>query len=221
MILNSSFEDNLYISYTNKQNEKIFEREIYKYDKLKFFDPYIEDIYIHSAVKFFQSGKYKDAFDDLARLLQILKSIAPVKQSYILLLRGIMQRHLKNYSNALDDLNQSIAIDSNEKNLLYRALIKNELGDKKGAIYELNWLLTSYDYDIEDAYFYRALIKSRYGDKVGALKDLNELINQNIEHTYAYALRSHVYRKLGNIKKSDSDKSKIFDLELYERCKIN
>ena len=220
-MLKSFIEDNLYISYTNKQNVKIFERAHYKFDKLKFFDPYVEDIYIHSAIKFFQSGKYKDAFDDIERILQILKNIAPLKQSYPLFLRGIMHRCLKNCSSALDDFNQSISIDINEENLLYRALIKNELGDKKGAIYELNWLLNKYHYDTDDAYFYRALIKSRFGDKVGALKDLNELINQNIEHTYAYALRSHVYRKLGNIKKSDSDKSKVFDLKLYERCKIN
>ena len=221
MILKNSFEDNLYINYTKIQNKQIFDDTNYNYYKLKYINPCFEDIYIHSAVKYFQSGKYKDAFDDIERILQILKNIAPLKQSYPLFLRGIMHRCLKNCSSALDDFNQSISIDINKENLLYRALIKNELGDKKGAIYELNWLLNKYHYDTEDAYFYRALIKSRYGDKVGALKDLNELINQNIEHTYAYALRSHVYRKLGNTKKSDSDKSKVFDLKLYERCKIN
>ena len=148
-----------------------------------------------------------------------MRSISPVSQSYPLFLRGIFYRDLNQYSDSMEDFNKSIEIDRNQKNLLYRAIVKSELKDIKGAIYELNWLLSEYHYYTDDAYFIRALLKIQYGDKTGAIFDLNKLISQNSENIYAYFVRSKIFRNIGNSQYAKSDEEKVFELQLYERCK--
>ena len=210
----------IYVCYVKKKNAKILNDAYYKKNKNKVFELNLEDLHISSAIKNYRLGKFENAFEDFARLLEILRTISPVSQSYPLFLRGIFYRDLNKYSDSLKDFNKSIEIDRNQKNLLYRAIVKSELGDIKGAIYELNWLLSEYYYDTDHAYFIRACLKSQYGDKIGAILDLNKIICQNSENIDAYFLRSKIFRNIGKIQSAESDERKVFELQIYEKCLI-
>ena len=210
----------IYIAHVKKQNEKILNDAFFLINEEKVFELNIENFYISSAIKNYHLGKFEDACRDFARLLEISEEITPVAQSYILFLLGIFSRDLNKYSDAIDNLNKSIKIERNQENLLYRAIIKTDMGDLKGAMYELNWFLSTYYYDTDDAYFLRALLKSQYGDKNGAISDLNKLICQNSENIDAYFLRSKIFRNMGNLQSAESDEIKVFQLQVYERCKI-
>ena len=210
----------IYFCYVNKQNEQILNDAYCRKNEDKVTELSLEDLHISSAIKNYRLGKFKDAFEDFARLLEILRTISPVAQSYPLFLRGIFNRELNKYSDSIDDFNKSIEIDRNQKNLLYRAIAKSESGDIKGAIYGLNWLLSEYHYDNDHAYFIRACLKSQYGDKIGAILDLNKIICQNSENIDAYFLRSKIYRNIGKLHSAESDERKVFELQIYERCLI-
>jgi len=93
--------------------------------------------------------------------------------------------------------NQVLAISQSADAYFYRAFAKDDLGDKQGAIADLNQAIAINPKDA-DAYNNRGLAKSDLGDKQGAIADYNQAIAINPQYANAYNNRGLAKSDLGD-----------------------
>jgi tetratricopeptide (TPR) repeat protein len=122
------------------------------------------------------------------------------------LIASAIQKESKNdYRGILSDMNQAIAIDSQNSRLYYiRGNAKDDLEDRKGAIDDFNRAIAlAPNYD--KAYNNRGISKSALGDKKGAIEDYSRAIAINPNYDKAYSNRGNAKDDLGDRKGAIED----------------
>ncbi len=128
--------------------------------------------FLELAKKLYDNGDYKQAIDFIDKALD--KDTQNLYQAYNL--RGICNYNLKQYFQALSDLNKSI-------NLIN---IKLSISEKSDVKKELNTLLSN-------TYFNRALVFQELNELDSALNDYSYVINSDKDNKYAYFNKGFIY----------------------------
>ncbi len=134
--------------------------------------------------------------------------------------------NIEKYDEAIITINNGLNIFPNNKILIFsRGVSKNELGDKIGAIIDLNDAIQSKKLDslnLSTAYRFRGIIYSQMDSLKMSLLDFTQAIEFNPKSNLAYASRGDTYRLLKNKEKACKDYRKAADLGLitvYETIK--
>ncbi|MBD1219475.1 MAG: tetratricopeptide repeat protein [Aphanizomenon flos-aquae Clear-A1] len=104
---------------------------------------------------------------------------------------------LKKYREAEAAINKAIELSPRAAFYYNRGLVRNELGDKPGAIDDYN-LAIKINPNLAEAYAGRGIVRNDLGDKQGAIDDYNLAIKINPNYALAYNNRGIVRYDLGD-----------------------
>jgi len=93
--------------------------------------------------------------------------------------------------------NQVLAIRQSADAYFYRAYAKDDLGDKQGAIADLNQAI-AINPQYAEAYYNRGLVKRNLGDNQGAIADYNQAIAINPQDADTFNNRGNAKSDLGD-----------------------
>jgi tetratricopeptide (TPR) repeat protein len=144
----------------------------------------------------FKKGK-QEAINEFTQAIRLRP-----KYLYAYFARAYVYDQLEQYSNAIADYNQVVAIDPQyTEAYLNRGAIKyQQLGDVQGALADYNRAIET-DTTDASAYFNRAALKERaLNDFQGALGDYNKAIQIDPKFVYAYNNRGYLkYSRLKDL----------------------
>jgi tetratricopeptide (TPR) repeat protein/S1-C subfamily serine protease len=106
-------------------------------------------------------------------------------------------RDLKKYKEAEAAINKAIELSPRAAFYYNRGYVRNELGDKPGAIDDYNQAI-KFNPNLAEAYNNRGNARNDLGDKQGAREDYNLAIKINPNNAYAYIGRGVVRADLGD-----------------------
>lgn len=128
--------------------------------------------------------------------------------------RGIAKMNLKDYTGALEDINQAISINPNAASYYkHRAYAKHFLKDYAAALDDYSRTVQLDPDDIE-SYQYCALLKDQTGDYKGAVEAYTKLIDLGAKDTSANKLDNYYARGIDKYRLKDFDGS-YADLTKY------
>jgi tetratricopeptide (TPR) repeat protein len=104
---------------------------------------------------------------------------------------------LKKYKEAAAAINKAIELSPRAAFYNNRGNVRNELGDKQGAIDDYN-LAIKINPNLAEAYAGRGNVRNELGDKQGAIDDFNQAIKFNPKYAEAYYNRGIVRYDLGD-----------------------
>ncbi|MFN9403571.1 MAG: tetratricopeptide repeat protein [Dolichospermum sp.] len=111
--------------------------------------------------------------------------------------KWVVLRDLKKYREAAAAINKAIELSPRAAFYSNRGVVRDELGDKPGAIDDYN-LAIKFNPNYAQAYIVRGIAKAQSGDNQGAIADFNEVIKINPNDAYAYYFRGNVRNELGD-----------------------
>ncbi|MEI3651703.1 MAG: tetratricopeptide repeat protein [Dolichospermum lemmermannii FEM_B0920] len=111
--------------------------------------------------------------------------------------KWVVLSRLKRYREAAAAINKAIELSPRAAFYNNRAVVRNELGDKQGAINDLN-VAIKISPNYIPAYVNRGNAKSGLGDNPGAIEDYNQAIKINPNLADAYYNRAVVRNELGD-----------------------
>ncbi|MBD2279605.1 serine protease [Aphanizomenon flos-aquae] len=106
-------------------------------------------------------------------------------------------RDLKRYREAAAAINKAIELSPRAAFYNNRGIVRDDLGDKQGAIDDYNLAIKINPNDA-DAYYNRGNVRDDLGDKQGAIDDYNQAIKINPNNANAYYNRGIVRNELGD-----------------------
>jgi tetratricopeptide (TPR) repeat protein len=112
--------------------------------------------------------------------------------------------NLKRYREAAAAINKAIELSPRAAFYNNRGNVRNELGDKQGAIDDYNQAI-KINPNYAGAYNNRGIVRKDLGDKPGAIADYNLAIKFNPNYAQAYYNRAYVYYQLGDKQKARED----------------
>ncbi|MBS9389954.1 MAG: tetratricopeptide repeat protein [Dolichospermum sp. WA123] len=112
-------------------------------------------------------------------------------QKYVVLI------NLKRYKEAAAAINKAIELSPRAAFYLSRGNVRDDLGDKQGAIDDLNQAI-KINPNFAQAYYNRGNVRDDLGDKQGAIDDYNQAIKINPNDASAYNNRGNVRDDLGD-----------------------
>jgi tetratricopeptide (TPR) repeat protein/S1-C subfamily serine protease len=104
---------------------------------------------------------------------------------------------LKRYREAAAAINKAIELSPRTAFYNNRGIVRNELGDKPGAIDDYNQAI-KINPNLAQAYNNRGIVRDDLGDKQGAIDDYNQAIKINPNYAQAYYNRGNVRDDLGD-----------------------
>lgn len=180
--------------YKNNDLADVYQRRSYSKRKLEDFDGAIIDL--TRAIEIFPegydgyffrgeikalAGNNKEALSDINKGFEIMGTSKKDLgfKSIMLDLRGTIKLKLGYPIEAMNDYNQAIITDRNNKHVyLNRALLKYDNNDLAEAIVDLNEAIEIDPY-FGPAYYRRGLIRIEMGNNEKGCKDLNKLFEAN------------------------------------------
>ncbi|MFN5065918.1 MAG: tetratricopeptide repeat protein [Aphanizomenon sp.] len=104
---------------------------------------------------------------------------------------------LKRYKEAAAAINKAIELSPRAAFYLNQGIVRNELGDKQGAIDDFNQAI-KINPNLALAYSNRGVVRNELGDKQGAIDDYNQAIKINPNYADAYYNRGNAKSALGD-----------------------
>jgi tetratricopeptide (TPR) repeat protein/S1-C subfamily serine protease len=104
---------------------------------------------------------------------------------------------LKRYKEAAAAINKAIELSPRAAFYLNQGIVRNDLGDKQGAIDDFNQAI-KFNPNLALAYYNRGIVRYELGDKQGAIDDFNQAIKINPNLALAYSNRGVVRYELGD-----------------------
>jgi tetratricopeptide (TPR) repeat protein len=104
---------------------------------------------------------------------------------------------LKRYKEAAAAINKAIELSPRAAFYLNQGIVRNDLGDKQGAIDDFNQAI-KFNPNLALAYYNRGIVRYELGDKQGAIDDFNQAIKFNPNLAEAYYNRGIVRYELGD-----------------------
>ncbi|MDB9478202.1 tetratricopeptide repeat-containing serine protease family protein [Dolichospermum circinale CS-537/03] len=159
------------------------------------------------AVKF--KPDFVPAWDDLSVAYresnQLDKALAAINQAIQLQPNNpnlynqkyVVLSDLKRYKEAAAAINKAIELSPRAAFYNNRGNVRNELGDKPGAIDDFNQAI-KFNPNLAQAYYNRGNVRDELGDKQGAIDDYTLAIKINPNYALAYYNRGVVRNELGD-----------------------
>ncbi|MDB9452718.1 tetratricopeptide repeat-containing serine protease family protein, partial [Dolichospermum circinale] len=166
------------------------------------------------AVKF--KPDFVPAWDDLSVAYresnQLDKALAAINQAIQLQPNNpnlynqkyVVLSDLKRYREAEAAINKAIELSPRAAFYTNRGNVRNDLGDKPGAIDDYTQAIKINPNDAQ-AYSNRGNVRYELGDKQGAIDDYTQAIKINPNYAEAYGNRAYVYYQLGDKQKARED----------------
>ena len=173
-----------------KEINRDLNRALDDYDKaIKFNIMHIYRGYAKSRI-----GDIKGAVKDYEKAERLKK-----KYYYVYFLRGRIKKQNSNFKGALKDYDDVIKINKNKTKKLFakKAEIKIIMGDKNGAIKDLNKAIDFYPAN-ENLYFERGNEKIAIRNFKSGIKDMDKAIKINSKFGLAYYYRGYAKKFIGN-----------------------
>ena len=104
---------------------------------------------------------------------------------------------LKRYKEAAAAINKAIELSPRAAFYLNQGIVRNDLGDKQGAIDDFNQAI-KFNPNLALAYYNRGIVRYELGDKQGAIDDYTQAIKFNPNDANAYYNRGNVRYDLGD-----------------------
>jgi tetratricopeptide (TPR) repeat protein/S1-C subfamily serine protease len=104
---------------------------------------------------------------------------------------------LKRYKEAAAAINKAIELSPRAAFYLNQGIVRNDLGDKQGAIDDFNQAI-KFNPNLALAYYNRGIVRYELGDKQGAIDDFNQAIKINPNLAQAYYNRGNARDDLGD-----------------------
>ncbi|MEI3649617.1 MAG: tetratricopeptide repeat-containing serine protease family protein [Dolichospermum lemmermannii FEM_B0920] len=111
--------------------------------------------------------------------------------------KSVVLIDLKRYREAAAAINKAIELSPRAAFYVNRGIVRNELGDKPGAIDDYNQAI-KINPNLAQAYNNRGIVRNELGDKPGAIDDYNQAIKINPNLAQAYNNRGGVRNDLGD-----------------------
>ncbi|MBS3026007.1 MAG: serine protease [Dolichospermum sp. DET50] len=111
--------------------------------------------------------------------------------------KSVVLIDLKRYREAAAAINKAIELSPRAAFYVNRGIVRDELGDKPGAIDDYNQAI-KINPNYADAYYNRGSVRNELGDKQGAINDYNQAIKINPNYALAYNNRGVVRNELGD-----------------------
>ncbi|QSV71128.1 MAG: tetratricopeptide repeat protein [Aphanizomenon flos-aquae KM1D3_PB] len=106
-------------------------------------------------------------------------------------------RDLKRYREAAAAINKAIELSPRAAFYYNRGNVRDDLGDKQGAIEDYNQAI-KFNPNLAQPYYNRGNVRNELGDKQGAIEDYNQAIKINPNDAQAYNNRGFVRAELGD-----------------------
>ena len=176
--------------------EKYEKKAIEEFDKAIEIDDHFAKAYAYRAYCEMHYHKQEAAKEDLIVALALDPKCA--KAYYFRAMQNA--EYMRDRRTALPDLDKAIGLDSTDIEMYaFRAYIRDELKDYKGAVADLNQVIRQDPhYDHDKAYRFRAEVKSKMEDYHGAVDDYTMAI---AEDSFAY----EIFNNRGDAKKAMGD----------------
>jgi tetratricopeptide (TPR) repeat protein len=199
------------IPYNNKglilkfQNK--FTEAIVNYDKAINLDKKYYEAYINKLRALLLLKKQ----DEATKIIENLKKEITTNPEFCIV-TYVYYTLINDYAAAINELNIGVSLDSkNEKILLERARLKDDLNDEKGAIADYTKLI---EINPNSAKYYYGRSSSYYDLKKyeNVIENCNKAISLDKNYYEAYLMRGDVYDTFGEESKSISDYEKAISL---------
>jgi predicted Zn-dependent protease len=127
--------------------------------------------------------------------------------------RGLNYALVKNYKNAIADLNQATKLNNTDKDYFYLSgYCKEASGKSLDAIVDFTKAITLAP-DTEQYYISRAASKESLSKHKEAIVDLSHAITLNTHNSEAYFKRADVYFKLADYKNAMADYTRVTEID--------
>lgn len=196
----------------------------FKQDTVNFLigDSYFDIGFYHTSQEF-DNEKKTIAFNNAIKYYDYgLKHNAQYYNCYLGKQRAL--HNLGNYDKALITLNSALLVFPDSTDLVFsRGVEKNYMGDKTGAMSDLNSSIRSNKLDsitLSDAYRFRGYIYFDKGDNEEAISDLTIAISYDPKNELAYLARAGMYKSQGAKDLACEDYRKCGDLGYVAVYKI-
>lgn len=200
-----------------------FDNAINSFTKSIEFDP-SKSTYIYRARAYIQSNKYKQALQDLNKVIEIDSTFEP---GYVE--RGRLKNLLQDYEGAVADFTKSITLNNNKLDPYYahysRGLIYMDQGKYELALQDFDRSL-ELDPTLELGYVARGRLKSKMNRDEDAIADYNKCLQLNNFNFYALNSKCTLLQDLNRIDEAIEVVSKAIqiypDSNIFylQRCNI-
>jgi tetratricopeptide (TPR) repeat protein len=169
------------------------------YETLSLLQPGKGDYSMKAGMFYFEAKEYQKA-------IPLLNSASETdaKNSKIYNLKAKCYFAIKNYPEALDEINTALQLEPSADNYYQRGLIHSESNNfsaAKGDFMQSLQLNSSNS----DAYTHLAFAQLSLNEEENAIKSLNNAINVDNRNKSAYLLRSYIHRKQSNLNEAIKD----------------
>ena len=177
-----------------------WQNSITLYDHTLKITDYNWPIYYCRGNAYSDLGNYRQAIEDLNRVIAIRPSYAEAYNN-----RGAAYKGFGNYRQAIEDFNKAIEIRPNyPEAYLNRGLAYVGLGNYRQAIEDLNRVIAIRP-NYPEAYLNRGFAYNGLGNYRQAIEDFNRAIEIRPSYVEAYNNRGLVYGGLGNYRQAIED----------------
>lgn len=130
--------------------------------------------------------------------------------------RGNIRIEQKDFTGAMEDLNQAIELKHNDA-YNNRGILRNRLGDYKNAVEDFNRAVAHTKFDKAKVYYNRGIARLNLGDFKGAEADFGSALQHNPQYASAYSNRGLVrYANLLDFKGAIEDLNQAIRLDPAE-----
>jgi tetratricopeptide (TPR) repeat protein len=169
------------------------------YETLSLLQPGKGDYSMKAGMFYFEAKEYQKA-------IPLLNSASETdaKNSKIYNLKAKCYFAIKNYPEALDEINTALQLEPSADNYYQRGLIHSESNNFSAAKGDFMQSLQLNSIN-SDAYTHLAFAQLSLNEEENAIKSLNNAINVDNRNKSAYLLRSYIHRKQSNLNEAIKD----------------
>ncbi len=184
------------------------------FSKVVELNPYMSDGFAFRGFLYYQLERFKEAKTDFDRVIELKDDYA----NYYMI-RGSILYQLDDLRGTMRDFDKVIELDP-KNSMAYnnRGILRAQIGDKNRAIEDFSRVL-ALDPNNLLTLFNRAILYSELGQNKEALRDVNIIIDNYPNFGQAYAIRSDIKQKMGDMNGSQIDMATAYKLRADQHDK--
>lgn len=184
------------------------------FGKVVELNPYMSDGFAFRGFLYYQLERYEEAKKDFDRVIELKDDYA----NYYMI-RGAILYQLDDLRGTMRDFDKVIELEP-KNSMAYnnRGILRAQVGDKNRAIEDFSRVLALEPGNLLTL-FNRAILYSELGQNKEALRDVNIIIDNYPKFGQAYAIRSNIKERIGDVNGAHIDMMTAYKLESDKRDK--